>query len=239
VVRRFLMATALAALAAVFTAPAALAQYDSYDYGSVSGPGTESASNAKSSNSESSNSESKASTNSSSKSDWKVLSATLTGEAEKPKAGDTDGTGRAVVKLKDDQVCFDLSWSNIDAPNLAHIHRGTKDVAGPPVVNFFTKAPAKRKGCITADKALVARIAANPAGYYVNIHNEEFAAGAIRGQLSASNGSLPFTGPGDSSQRLLWIGALVTVAGAGLLIVTRRLGVGRHLATAGRHLSRR
>jgi CHRD domain len=232
VVRRFLMATALAALAAVFTAPAALAQYD---YGSESGSGTESASNAESNN----NSESNASTDSSSKSDWKVLSATLTGEAEKPKAGDTDGTGRAVVKLKDDQVCFELSWSNIAAANLGHIHRGTKDVAGPPVVNFFTKAPAKRKGCVTADKALVARIAANPAGYYVNIHNKDFPAGAIRGQLSASNGSLPFTGPGDSSQRLLWIGALVTVAGAGLLIVTRRLGVGRHLATAGRHLSRR
>lgn len=225
-VRRFLVATALAALAALTFAPAALAQDYSY--------GDDSETESESSNNESSNNSSETS---SSDSKWVVLRATLSGAEEKPGPGDPDGTGRATVKLKDDQVCFELSWSNIDAPNLGHIHKGAKGVAGPPVVNFFTEAPAKRSGCVETDEALVDRIAANPAGYYVNIHNQAFAKGAIRGQL-ASGDSLPFTGPGDSSQRLLWIGAMVTVGGLGLLIVTRRLGVGKHLATAGRHLAR-
>jgi len=229
VVRRFLVATALAALAALLSAPAVLAQSSdySYDYGSSNDSGA--TSNESASTSPSSN-----------KSDakWTVLAATLSGAAEKPGPGDSDGSGKAVVKLKDDQVCWDLSWSNIDPATLSHIHKGGKTVAGPVVVNFFTKAPAVRKGCTEVDTKLVDAIAANPAGYYVNVHNEKFPKGAIRGQLSASSGSLPFTGPGDSSQRLLWIGALITVGGAGLLMVTRRLGVGKHLATAGRHLPR-
>jgi CHRD domain len=227
VVRRFLVATALAALAALLSAPAALAQ--GYDYGDDSSGTANESTNESADNS---------STAGSSDSKWVVLAATLSGAAEEPGPGDSDGTGRAVVKLKDGQVCWDLSWSNIEPANLGHIHKGAKGVAGPPVVDFFTKAPPVRKGCAEVDEALVDRISSNPAGYYVNVHNEEFPKGAIRGQLAKSDGSLPFTGPGDSSQRLLWIGALITVGGLGLLIVTRRLGVGRHLATAGRHLAR-
>jgi hypothetical protein len=230
VVRRFLVATALAALAALLGAPAVLAQSSndySYDYGSSNdsaGTSNESAGNS--------------STSAKTDAKWTVLATTLSGAAEKPGPGDADGSGKAVVKLKDDQVCWDLSWSNIDPANLSHIHKGGKTVAGPVVVNFFTKAPAVRKGCTEVDTKLVDAIAANPGNYYVNVHNAKFPKGAIRGQLAASTGSLPFTGPGDSSQRLLWIGALITVGGAGLLMVTRRLGVGKHLATAGRHLPR-
>jgi hypothetical protein len=230
VVRRLIVATALAALAALISAPAALAQ--SYDYGDDSGTSAESGNN-------SNDNSSTAPSTGSKDAKWAVLAATLSGAAEKPGPGDSDGSGKAVVKIKDDQVCWDLSWSNIDAATMAHIHKGGKTVAGPVVVNFFTKAPAVRKGCTEADQAVLDQIAANPGGYYVNVHNAKFPKGAIRGQLSASNGSLPFTGPGDSSQRLLWLGALIMVGGAGLLIVTRRLGVGKHLATAGgRHVAR-
>jgi len=229
VVRRLIVATALAALAALIGAPALAQTSDyNYDYGDSSGT------SAGSSNDNSSTAPSTGSKDAK----WAVLAATLSGAAEKPGPGDSDGSGKAVVKIKDDQVCWDLSWSNIDAATMAHIHKGAKTVAGPVVVNFFTKAPAVRKGCAEADQAVLDKIAANPGGYYVNVHNAKFPKGAIRGQLSASNGSLPFTGPGDSSQRLLWLGALITVGGAGLLIVTRRLGVGKHLATAGRHVAR-
>ena len=39
-------------------------------------------------------------------------------------------------------------------------------------------------GCASADDAVTSAILANPAGYYVNIHNADFPDGAVRGQLS-------------------------------------------------------
>jgi hypothetical protein len=45
-------------------------------------------------------------------------------------------------------------------------------------------ASGKSAGCATADPAVVTDLLANPTGYYVNVHNAEFRAGAIRGQLS-------------------------------------------------------
>ena len=38
-------------------------------------------------------------------------------------------------------------------------------------------------GCVEVDRDLAEAIAADPRGYYVNVHNAEFPGGAIRGQL--------------------------------------------------------
>jgi CHRD domain len=118
------------------------------------------------------------------------LEARLTGAKEVPGPGDPDGRGKAQIRLKNDQVCFELSWRNIEPPTMAHIHVGSRDVAGPVVVLFFDVRPATLGpsvssigGCATADPELIAAIGNDPGGYYVNIHNEEFPPGAIRGQL--------------------------------------------------------
>lgn len=109
------------------------------------------------------------------------LSATLTGDAEVPGPGDPDGTGSAMITLNSgkQQVCWDLAFENVDDPTAAHIHVGSADVAGPVVVPLDPMAP----GCADADRDLIKDIRANPSGYYVNVHSEEFPAGAIRGQL--------------------------------------------------------
>jgi hypothetical protein len=115
------------------------------------------------------------------------LSAHLTGAAEAPKPGDTDGSGHAniTVSSAQNQVCYDVSVEKIAPATMAHIHKAPAGAAGPPVLTLQAPGPdGKAKGCASADAAVVADIAANPAGYYVNVHNGEFPAGAVRGQLS-------------------------------------------------------
>jgi hypothetical protein len=121
--------------------------------------------------------------------DGRVLTAKLTGAEEVPGPGDPDGSGRAEVVLKKDEVCFMLEWDKIDPPNMAHIHAGPKGVAGPIVVGFFMEEnplPASITlvgGCVEAPSDVIRDIRDHPDQFYVNIHNLEFPAGAIRGQL--------------------------------------------------------
>jgi len=115
------------------------------------------------------------------------LTASLTGAKERPDPGDDNGRGKATVELKDGEICFTLSWQDIKAPAAAHIHEGDKDVAGPVVVTLLD-GPAdgsSLEDCADAEDGLIAEIRDNPADYYVNIHNADFPAGAIRGQLHA------------------------------------------------------
>lgn len=99
---------------------------------------------------------------------------------------DTDGAGHATFKIDaaKNEVCYTAMVEKIGAASAAHIHKGAAGASGPPVVPM--KAPdasGKSAGCATADAAVVKDILANPAGYYVNVHNAEFPGGAIRGQL--------------------------------------------------------
>ncbi|MQA92828.1 MAG: CHRD domain-containing protein [Gemmatimonas sp.] len=113
------------------------------------------------------------------------LTTMLSGDAEVPPA-DPDGTGSALVTLNQgqDTVCFQLEWSDIAAPTRAHIHRGVAGVNGGIVVAFFDFVdPAPETGCVAADAELVKEIRQNPADFYVNIHNDDFPGGAVRGQL--------------------------------------------------------
>ena len=111
--------------------------------------------------------------------------ASLTGAQEVPGPGDTDGSGRAEITIVDatDNICYDINVRNIAPATAAHIHRGAPGMDGPPVVTLEAPADGDSKGCISAPGALADEIEANPAGFYVNIHNAEFPAGAVRGQL--------------------------------------------------------
>ena len=114
------------------------------------------------------------------------LTASLTGAQEVPGPGDTDGSGNAEVTIVDatDNVCYDLHVRNIATATAAHIHRGAPGVAGPPVVTLGAPDDGRSDGCINVPGGLADEISANPAAFYVNVHNSEFPAGAIRGQLT-------------------------------------------------------
>jgi len=119
-------------------------------------------------------------------SETKNLTAKLTGSEVIP-AADPDGSGTATIKVDDDKrsVCFKLSLYGIDEPIAAHIHKAPKGKNGDPVLRLSTGVPLSQSGCVKKVSAsLVKQISAKPAGFYVNLHTEEFPKGAIRGQLA-------------------------------------------------------
>ncbi len=73
----------------------------------------------------------------------------------------------------------------------AHIHKGARGTNGPVVANLAWPQGGQAGDCLTENEAgkfptgeRVQDILNNPTQYYVNIHNTEYPAGAIRGQLS-------------------------------------------------------
>lgn len=111
-----------------------------------------------------------------------MLVTSMSGAEEAPNPGDPDGSGYAVIRLNygQSQVCWEISYEGIAPATAAHIHVNPAGVAGPVVVPLNPNVP----GCVTASQDLIKAIIQNPEGYYVNVHNPEFPAGAIRGQLS-------------------------------------------------------
>lgn len=115
-------------------------------------------------------------------------------------AGDPDGSGDAAVLFRGDTVDFALSWQKIGAPTRGHIHIGAAGVNGGIDVVFFEQlapgstdhyvhqVPTSAVGVTGSvkgvDPAVLAAIAADPAGFYVNLHTDDYPAGAVRGQLS-------------------------------------------------------
>ncbi len=114
-----------------------------------------------------------------------ALTASLTGASEVPSA-DPDGSGTVVVRVNTGKgvVCYELTVTGIDTAIAAHIHHAPAGVNGPVVVPLQAPSEGSSSGCVEVVRSLAKDIASNPADYYVNVHNIDYPAGAIRGQLS-------------------------------------------------------
>ena len=112
-----------------------------------------------------------------------VLQTELSGEAEVPGPGDPDGSGSAtIIVIPPDTVCYVLTAEGIEPATAAHIHVGGPEVAGPVVQGLEPPTNGASGGCIE-NPELVSNLQENSENYYVNVHNAEYPAGAIRGQL--------------------------------------------------------
>ncbi len=115
------------------------------------------------------------------------FTATMTGAAEIPGPGDTDGAGTGTIMIHQGQseLCYEITVSNIATATAAHIHKAAAGQAGAPVVTLKAPAEGSSKDCVkNVDAELMKDIGQNPSNYYVNVHNAEFPNGAVRGQLA-------------------------------------------------------
>jgi hypothetical protein len=132
--------------------------------------------------------------------------AVMLGRNEVP-PGDADAFGTAFVRFDGTQTCFTVTWHNLNAPMRAHIHQGAAGVNGPIVLPFFEgEVPApisSAHGCVTGGQDLIDEIRGHPGQFYVNVHNAEFPAGAMRGQLRP----FPVTPQVPSQLRSTMVGA--------------------------------
>jgi hypothetical protein len=148
-----------------------------------------------------------------------TLNATLAGSAET----DEDGTGTASVVLDPDAgtACWNLSAEGIDPVTISHIHVGAAGTDGDVVVDLDLDGfDGTSEGCNdAADAEALQAIIDNPAGYYVNLHNEAFPGGAIRGQLAAAN---PNTALPTTDRTALMLGVLVLALATAIALRTWR-----------------
>jgi hypothetical protein len=112
-----------------------------------------------------------------------TLEASLTGEKEVPGPGDPNGRGDAEVKVHKAKVCYELEVERVKPATAAHIHRGGPSVAGPVVVELKAPTDGSSEGCKAISKKLSKKLRDHPWRYYVNVHNDPFPDGAVRGQL--------------------------------------------------------
>ena len=119
-----------------------------------------------------------------------------TGDAGEPGHNGAEGTADIMVDTADNSVTFEVEYGEVagpfgDGPGL-HIHEGARDENGPVVAFLATgdelddhAGDGVLSGTVTVDRSdlNVGDIVRDPEGFYVNLHSDDFPAGAIRGQL--------------------------------------------------------
>lgn len=140
-----------------------------------------------------------------------ALTAEMAGDAETA----AEGTGTAMVTLDPEtgEACWELTAEGIGAVVQSHIHVGAAGESGDVVVPLDVDGfDGTSEGCVAEqDAAALQAIIDDPAGYYVNLHTEEFPGGAIRGQLAAAT---PDTALPVADGSLATLGALVLALAA-------------------------
>ena len=118
--------------------------------------------------------------------------------------GDVNGMGEAYVFGVDGDettLCYQLFVSGVQLVPVgdgmaAHIHEGAVGENGPVVAALAGPEDGNAADCLTegeegkfptGEMGIVQRILNNPSDFYVNVHNPQYPAGAMRGQLGAAS----------------------------------------------------
>jgi hypothetical protein len=113
------------------------------------------------------------------------LTATLAGVSGDATT-DQDGSGSAAFTLNQGhgQICYDVTWTALGVVSGLHIHAAANNAIVVPLDADAVLTDGSAKGCVNGiAKNLIKAIRQHPEQYYVNVHTDEFTAGAIRGTL--------------------------------------------------------
>jgi hypothetical protein len=153
-----------------------------------------------------------------------VVAANLTGSSEvPPNASAASGTATLTYTTATDTLDYVFTFLGLAAPaTAAHVHFGDPGMSGPVILPFTNQGPPNAtsgtfSGTLTSADLIpnsgaginvfANAIAAIEGGHtYVNIHDAEFPAGEIRGQLELS------TVPEPGSVVLMGVGLAVLAA---------------------------
>jgi CHRD domain-containing protein len=127
-----------------------------------------------------------------------VFKAELKSSNENPPITDAEAScsGTGTLTITGTSAKFDVSITGCPAStviNIGHIHESPAGVNGAVVIDSTLKAGdiTLTGGAVTfsrlnsnADPAVIARLLANPAGFYMNFHSAVHPGGVIRGQLT-------------------------------------------------------
>ena len=120
----------------------------------------------------------------------------MNGAQEVPGPGDPDGFAAGIFSLDlAGNAFWEFGYSDIAPPTAMHIHGpGGVPGASAGVFENLGVATSGPPGTLIDSKlihpGLAAAILANPNEFYVNIHNGEFPAGALRGQVPEPAGAV-------------------------------------------------
>ena len=114
----------------------------------------------------------------------RTFTATLLGTNGFPDVGDPDGSGTAAVTVNGrGEVCWSIEVADLGTIVFAHLHVGTASDMGSPLADLMSGGVLAPTGCVNLGRAQAVEILRNPAGFYVDVHTDEFPNGALRGQL--------------------------------------------------------
>lgn len=123
---------------------------------------------------------------------WGTIDGLQEVDADGEVSGDLTGSGIggafAASDANPDVVCGFVNVVGIDGVAAAHIHDGDPGMNGPvlvPISDGVADGPVSAAfGCATdLDDAVATSIIEESDGFYLNVHNADFHAGAIRGQI--------------------------------------------------------
>ena len=116
-----------------------------------------------------------------------IREADLAGAEVVPDPGDPNGTGmaRMIFYPQKHKICYRVTVSGIQTATRAHLHMGDAGERNDTVKLHLLPPRNSARECIRGlGERFIKKISRNSSSYYVDVHNDEYPDGALRGQLS-------------------------------------------------------